>query len=172
MSQALKENEAMYIDPNTGNGRIVDVEEYIIEGFKAKELMCQGSNIIRCHAGFQTELGALRKDWKEFSGKGTALNSCCRTPEHNEFVGGHHVSLHLTVNTARKTKGCMAADVRNSLYSEEELRDFKQMCWLLGWSVGHHDIFTHIDRRIEIGMTQKEFFYAGTKYKESEGSST
>jgi len=123
--------------------------------FPAHELACKGSGEILLDIHFAVALPALRMEW----GGPLTPTSVCRTPAHNKNVGGHPRSMHLTVNPARKTAGCMAADIAwRDWKSETQLR-FAKLARKMGWSVGLHDGFCHIDRRADIGMAKNVFLY-------------
>ncbi len=123
--------------------------------FTEKELACQGSGVILLDDRFAARLPALRAE----CGFPLIPTSVCRTPEHNEDVGGHLRSLHLTENPVHPTDGCMAADIYWELWSKEKKLKFAQLAWCLNWSVGLHDIFIHIDRRKDIKLQQAVFVY-------------
>ena len=123
--------------------------------FTRSELACKGTGVIKLDRRFAVRLPQLRIEW------GDALypTSVCRTPEHNESVGGHKRSLHLTDNPVHDTDGCMAADVSWRNWSTERKLRFARLAWSLGWSVGLHDSFCHIDRRKDAGLAQASFLY-------------
>ena len=132
--------------------------------FKAKELACQRGFTVWCADGFLIELNHLRKR----VGFPIKLNSGCRTPEHNKDIGGHPNSLHLTENPKHPTGGCMAVDVSVNGYTPDQHAFFIATAWYNGWSLGRGDKvedgvvsgFIHVDRRVDIGLTQNEFFYS------------
>ena len=123
--------------------------------FTRSELSCKGTGVIKLDRRLAVRLPQLRIEW------GDALypTSVCRTPEHNESVGGHKRSLHLTDNPTHDTDGCMAADIAWRNWSAERKLRFARLAWSLGWSVGLHDSFCHIDRRKDAGLAQASFLY-------------
>lgn len=125
--------------------------------FSEGELACKGTGIIRLDSRFAAALPALRLAW----GKPLIPTSVCRAPEHNTRVGGHPRSLHLTENPTHPTKGCMAADIAWHHWPEQEQLYFARLAYSLGWSVGLHDSFCHVDRRGDIRMSTAVFLYGG-----------
>ena len=123
--------------------------------FTRAELSCQGTGVIRLDQRFADALVELREQWN----KPLSPSSVCRTPDHNENVGGHPRSLHLTKNPYWSTNGTMAADIRWRMWPTEEKLAFSRFCWQRGWAVGLHDGFCHIDRRSDIGLGQAVFLY-------------
>lgn len=124
-------------------------EDFILPYFKAKELACPTTGIVSLEEFFVDHLFLLRHMYSK------AMNptSCCRSLFHNTKIGGHKRSLHLIVNTHWKCT-TIALDVSET---DQELRD---LAWSLGWSIGYGDTFTHLDRRVDIGLPQTEFYYS------------
>lgn len=120
-----------------------------------RELACQGTGKIRLDKRFACHFLFLRVTW----GEPLYPNSVCRTPDHNASVGGHPRSLHLTKNPVHPTDGTMAADIRWRNWSTERKLQFCRLAWRLGWSIGLHDGFVHIDRRKDCGLEQRSFLY-------------
>lgn len=128
--------------------------------FPRHELACSGTGVVLMDARFAATLPALRAAW----GRPLIPNSVCRTPEHNVAVGGHPNSLHMTVNPRWPTKGCMAADLRWRGWKPEDQLALARLAWRMGWSVGLHDGFIHVDRRADLGLAElpKAVFLYGT----------
>lgn len=122
--------------------------------FGISELACKGSSFVQLDLRFAAALPALRQAW----GNPLTPTSVCRTPEHNASVGGHPRSLHLTDNHHHPTHGCMAADL---VWPDDRLA-FARLAWRMGWAVGLHDSFIHVDRRADIGLNKRVFLYGGT----------
>ena len=123
--------------------------------FSVAELACKGSGIVQLDMRFAATLPALRAAW----GKPLTPTSVCRTPEHNARVQGHPRSLHLTENPTHPTHGCMAADIAWRDWPEEDRIAFARLAYRMGWAVGLHDGFCHIDRRKDIGLEKMAFVY-------------
>lgn len=123
--------------------------------FTKNELACKGSGIIKIDLRFAAALPALREKW----GKPITVNSVCRTPEHNAKVGGHPSSLHLTENPVRKTNGTMAADLSWANWSQEERIKLARLAYNMGFAVGLHNSFIHIDLRTAVGLNKTVFLY-------------
>jgi zinc D-Ala-D-Ala carboxypeptidase len=123
--------------------------------FSKKELACKGSGVIRLDLRFAASLPALRLDW----GRPLTLTSVCSSPEHNKSVGGHPRSLHLTENHVHPVQGTMAADIAWSEWSNLDRERFYRTALTLGWSVGLHPSFVHVDRRSDVGLPRVTFHY-------------
>lgn len=123
--------------------------------FSDKELACKGTGIIKLDPLFEKELPLLRETW----GKPLIPTSVCRSPEHNAKVGGHPNSLHLTENPTHKTQGCCAIDIRWHDWDDDVQLEFARLAWSMGWSVGLHNRFIHLDRRDTAGLRQACFVY-------------
>lgn len=132
--------------------------------FAEEELECSGTGIIKLDDRFAEALPILREAWESVSTpKGwhpaLNLNSACRTPEHNEAVRGHPRSLHLTVNPYWETDGTMACDIRWRSWPREKQLEFCRLALSMGWRVGLHDGFVHIDRGSDLGIKKRLFLY-------------
>jgi len=123
--------------------------------FSESELACKSTGVVRLDRRFAAALPALRAKWD----KPLVLTSVCRTPEHNTRVGGHPRSLHLTDNPAHDTEGTMAADIAWRDWPQAEQLQFARVAYCMGWSVGLHDGFCHIDRRYDIELPKAVFLY-------------
>jgi hypothetical protein len=131
-----------------------------IRFFSASDLACKGTGIIKLDPRFATAIVELREKW----GFSVVPNSVCRTPTHNKKVGGHPNSLHLTENPKWPTLGCMAMDWPWRGWPQERQIDFARLAWSMGWSIGLHDGFCHIDRRADLGLKElpQSVFLYGT----------
>lgn len=129
-----------------------------IDFFSAQELACKGSGIIKMDPRFAVALPELRVAW----GAPLSPSSVCRTPEHNTKVGGNPRSLHMTENPAWPTFGAMAADIRWRNWSVFNQLRFARLAYSLGWAVGLHNGFCHVDRRGDLNLPnlpQRVFLY-------------
>lgn len=123
--------------------------------FSKEELACKGTGTVKLNREFAAMLSALRCVW----GKPLTPNSVCRTPAHNKNEGGHPNSLHLTENPKHSIEGTAAADIRWRGWSEEDRFKFARLAYSLGFSVGLHNGFCHVDWRKEAGLPQACFLY-------------
>lgn len=123
--------------------------------FEASELACQGTGALLLDVHLAVHLPYLRLKW----GRPLSLTSACRSPEHNLSEGGHPRSLHLTDNPVHPTNGCAAVDVYWESWREADQLAFAKLAWSLGWAVGLHDTFCHIDRRVDFGLKQRVYLY-------------
>lgn len=126
--------------------------------FSESELRCKGTGVIKLDPRFADALPKLREAW----GGPLVPNSVCRTPAHNAREGGHPRSLHLTDNPHWPTLGTMGADIRWRGWEPARQLAFARVAWGLGWSVGLHDGFCHVDRRADLklpNLPQAVFLY-------------
>jgi hypothetical protein len=68
----------------------------------------------------------------------------------------------MTENPKWPTFGAMAADVRWRGWSVAEQLRFARLAYSLGWSVGLHNGFCHVDRRADLKLSnlpQSVFLY-------------
>ena len=121
----------------THNGRIYFTDE---------ELRCKKSGILILAPDFDKRLLSLRLAFD----KPMVVNSCCRSYEHNQEVGGNPRSLHVADKPFWPTKGCCAIDIsaKDPTYRAELAR----IALHLGWWVGVNATFLHLDRRIDYGV--------------------
>lgn len=125
--------------------------------FTMKELACKGSGIILLDMRFAAALPHLRMKW----GKPLTPTSVCRSPARNKEEDGHPRSLHLTENPVHPTDGTMAADLFWEDWAVQEKLNFARLAYRLGWAVGLHDTFVHVDLRREIGLRETVYTYRG-----------
>lgn len=126
--------------------------------FSRRELACKGSGVLLLDIRFAIALPVLRQAW----GRALTPTSVCRTPAHNVAERGHPNSWHLTENPERPSHGCMAADLHWRSWSTEKQLRFAQLAWRLGWAVGLHDGFIHVDRRGDCAGWAPTVFLYGT----------
>ena len=123
-----------------------------------KECACKGSGIIKIDSLFVEPWIVLRETW----GEALSISSLCRTPAHNLRERGNKNSLHLTENPKWPTVGSMAADITWISWPRTKKLAFAKLAWRLGWSVGLHNSFCHIDRRGDLnapGLAKNVFLY-------------
>lgn len=124
--------------------------------FTESELECQcGCGELKLDRRFAAALPVLRLAW----GGPLVINSCCRCRTHNQAIGGHPRSLHLIDNPVHDTDGTAGADIAWRNWPEQAKLRFARLAWSLGWSVGLHNGFCHVDRRKEAGLAQAVFLY-------------
>lgn len=126
-----------------------------LQYFTHDELKCPDTGDVRLAPLFGFYLSKLRI---RFNAK-MIVNSCCRSREYNESIGGHPKSLHVHDAPYHITGGCMAIDIDTSGWSHEKWFKFVNLAWDQGWSIGIAKTFLHIDRRIDIGMPQTKYIY-------------
>lgn len=116
--------------------------------FPEHELACQHCDRILLDRRFAAALPALRLA----AGRALYPTSVTRCPAHNRSVRGHPNSMHLTENPKWPTDGCMATDLAWRGWPLPEKLEFARLAFRLGWSVGLHDGFCHVDRRADLGL--------------------
>jgi hypothetical protein len=125
-----------------------------IEFFSEKELGCKGTGVVKLDPRFAVALPELRRAWGEPVIINDKQGSICRAPEHNARVGGNPNSLHMTENAKWPTLGCMAIDWPWRGWPVEKQLRFARLAWGMGWSVGLHNGFCHVDRRADLGLAE------------------
>lgn len=121
-----------------------------IQYFSRNELACKGSGELKLDPFFAEALPLLRMAW----GEALSPSSVCRSPEHNKKERGNPRSLHMTENPKWPTVGCMAADIRWATWPRMKKLAFAKLAWKLGWSVGLHNSFCHVDRRADLELPE------------------
>ena len=111
--------------------------------FTANELRCKGSGKLILAPGFADHLLDLRVMMDE----PMTVNSCCRSAAHNQSVGGHPRSLHVCDTPHWPTGGCCAIDIGTRNRPPEYRANLTRIALSMGWSVGVHGGFIHLDRR-------------------------
>lgn len=127
------------------------------------ECACKSDGVIKIDPLFVDPWIILRETWDE----ALSINSLCRTPAHNAREHGNVNSMHLTENPKWPTVGSMAADINWKTWSSEKKLKFAKLAWRLGWSVGLHDSFCHIDRRADLKvpeLIQRVFLYGAWSF--------
>ena len=123
--------------------------------FPEHELWCKHCKLIKLDLDFAAQITALRSKW----GQPLTPNSCCRCTTHNTAEGGHPNSLHLMENPKHKTAGTMAMDIRWRPWESGEKLKFARLAHSMGFRVGLHDGFCHVDLGVKIGLPHKPFLY-------------
>jgi len=126
--------------------------------FTEAELACKGSGVIRLAPGFAEQLLALRLAF----GVGMDPTSICRSKAHNasEEVKGNPRSFHVCDEPFYPTGGCCAIDVRTVHRPPAYRERLVELARALGWSIGFHPNFIHLDRRSDYTQIPRtEFKY-------------
>lgn len=89
-------------------------------------------------SGFAEDLLGLRLAL----GFALPLSSGCRCLEHNEDSGGSDGSYHIYENDV----GTCAVDVSLAKWDSVKRARIIEVALMLGWRVGVHDAFVHLDR--------------------------
>lgn len=133
--------------------------------FSDSELRCKGEvckcGQVKLNTKFDAKLLQLRRNVNE----PMTVNSCCRCKIHNDVVKGAKRSFHLCDNTGFKTDGTCAIDIKR----KDDTYNIKLVleAWELGFSIGVHPSFFHLDLRTEvIGKPQIVFSYGKTDPKD------
>lgn len=128
-----------------------------LRNFPAYELRCKGSGLIILAPGFGEDLQDLRTKF----GKPMDPSSVCRSKAHNEAVGGHPRSLHVCDFPHHPTGGTCCIDVRaHERHMKAYRQELMDLALDLGWSVGVHPAFLHLDMRTRYaGLPQARFTY-------------
>lgn len=131
------------------------LDDYVLPYFKAREIACKCCGEVRISYELAVSLVELRKAW----GGPINLLSCCRCKAHNDKIGGHKRSLHLTDN-AHYDCATSAVDIRINTYNHTKRRNLLQLLDGLGWSTGLKESSIHADRRSSVSkLPQTRFFY-------------
>lgn len=115
----------------------------ILPYFDFDELKCSCCGTIQLDFNFAAALVMLRHCY----GHALYPTSICRCPDHNEAVGGHPNSLHLTENPVHETGGCAAIDIGWYSWPRDVKLKFAKLAWEHGWSIGLNKTFIHLDGR-------------------------
>lgn len=104
--------------------------------FSRKELCCKLTGDLVLARRFLDSLILLRRGWNQ----PMKVNSCCRSVEHNQAVGGSNNSRHLITRD-----GTDAIDI--AMIGGADKWAFVKLAMQHGWSVGVYKTFVHIDKR-------------------------
>jgi hypothetical protein len=126
--------------------------------FSDDELKCKKTGIVKLDPVFDEKLTELRKKIDRPMG----VNSCCRSLEHNQAVGGAKKSFHIYDFPAWEgLEGTAAIDIR---YTNELTRNYMaRIAWENGWRIGIHPNFLHFDIAAIKGLLPQAIFgYSGS----------
>jgi hypothetical protein len=126
--------------------------KYYIPHFTHAELACKQTGKIVLAAGFAEKLVELRTLFAQ----SMPVVSSCRSREYNTKIGGAKNSFHIYDFPHHSGKGCCAVDIKtsDSTYRGELIT----LAWNLGWSIGIHKNFLHLDRRIDYTNSKQIVF--------------
>ena len=127
-------------------------DKYYIPYFTHGELACHKTHKIKLAEGFGDKLVALRKEY----GLIMPVTSGCRSKEYNRSIGGHYRSLHVYDEPHHQTGGCCAVDVR--MEDGVVKGHLVATAWKMGWSIGVHGNFVHLDMRSDYTDLPQAFF--------------
>jgi hypothetical protein len=124
--------------------------------FTRQELACPSTGIVKLAPRFSGALLDLRLSYDH----PMTVNSCCRSMEHNQNIGGHEKSLHIFDFSHHKTGGTAAIDIAWPRDSSHRAALVK-VALDHGWSVGVARWGVHLDRRDIVDLPQMVFGYGG-----------
>lgn len=128
--------------------------KYHIPYFTRKELACRSTGGLVLAEGFAENLVELRAKFA----KPMIVTSCCRSLEHNYKVGGSPNSFHIYDVPRHGFTGACAIDI--AVTDPTNKGNLMALAWNLGWSVGFHQKFLHLDRRSDYTeLKQMVFVY-------------
>jgi hypothetical protein len=118
-------------------------KEYYIPYFTRQELACRSTGGLVLAEGFAEKLLQLRTAFT----KPMLVTSCCRSLEYNRKIGGSLNSFHIYDSPRYGFAGSCAIDI--SIQNPTDKGNLMTIAWNLGWSLGFHKNFLHLDRRID-----------------------
>lgn len=128
--------------------------KYYLPYFTYAELACKETNKIILAPGFAEKLIEIRTKFNQTM----KVTSCCRSKEHNRKIGGAVKSFHIYDYPRYGFSGCCAIDI--ATLNNTVRGNLISLAWQLGWTVGIHKNFVHLDRRIDYtGLPQILFLY-------------
>lgn len=127
---------------------MTDLSQY----FTDEELACKGSGIVKLDPLFAGKLLFYR----ETLGFPLIVNSCCRSWEHNQNVGGAMASYHLFEGVEDGREGTLAIDLK--VPNDKKRAIMIETALAQNWSVGVYKSFIHIDMRTVLGKPQACFW--------------
>jgi hypothetical protein len=116
-------------------------KEHYLPYFTRQELACRGSGGLVLAEGFAEKLLELRTKFN----KPMPVTSCCRSLEYNRKIGGSPDSFHIYDSLRHGFIGTCAIDV--AIQNPTDKGNLMTLGWQLGWSIGFHKNFLHLDRR-------------------------
>lgn len=130
------------------------MNKHYITYFTREELACCSTGGLVLAEGFAEKLVTLRTKF----GRPMIVTSCCRSLEHNRKVGGSPNSFHIYDVLRQGFIGCCAIDI--AVKCPTNKGGLFSLAWNLGWSIGFHKQFLHLDRRVDYtSLKQRVFVY-------------
>jgi hypothetical protein len=128
----------------------------MLKYFTDKELADPQTGIVQLADGFGRDLDKLR----EACGFPLTVNSCCRSAQYNDVLGGHSRSLHVYDRPFHPTGGCCAIDFGTHNLDGTQKAKLVKEALNAGFSVGVAKTFIHCDTRTStLGMPQVLYTY-------------
>jgi hypothetical protein len=118
-------------------------KDYYIPYFTRQELACRSTGGLVLAEGFAEKLLELRTAFN----KPMPVTSCCRSLEYNLKIGGSPNSLH--VHDYRRYGFIGACAIDTAIQNPTDKGNLLSLAWNLGWSIGFHKNFLHLDRRVD-----------------------
>jgi hypothetical protein len=128
------------------------MSKYYLPYFTGEELACRSSGGLLLADGFAEKLLTLRTKF----GKPMPVTSCCRSSEYNRKISGAPDSFHIYDQPRRGFIGTCAIDI--SIQNPTDKGDLMSLAWQLGWSIGVHKNFIHLDRRSDYTELKQTVF--------------
>jgi len=119
------------------------LEQYYIPYFTRAELACRESRQIVLAEGFADKLVELRTKFN----KPMVVTSCCRSLRYNQQIGGAKNSFHIYDHPRYGFMGACAIDIAAKDHTNKG--NLMTLAWQLGWSIGFHKNFLHLDRHVD-----------------------
>jgi hypothetical protein len=126
--------------------------KYYIPYFTKEELACRSTGGLLLADGFAEKLLQLRTKF----GKPMPVTSCCRSLEYNRKIGGTPDSFHIYDSLRHGFTGTCAIDI--SIPNPTDKGNLMSLAWQLGWSIGFHKNFLHLDRRVDYTELKQAVF--------------
>jgi hypothetical protein len=127
-------------------------KEYYLPYFTRQELACRRTGGLVLAEGFAEKLLELRTQ----SNKPMLITSCCRSLEYNRKIGGSPNSFHIHDSPRHGFTGSYAIDI--AIQNPTDKGNLMSLAWQLGWSIGFHKNFLHLDRRVDYTELKQTVF--------------
>jgi len=129
--------------------------QYYIPYFTQYELACRQTGKIVLAEGFTEKLLELRNKFN----KPMVITSCCRSKKYNYTIGAAANAFHIYDHPRYDFTGYCAIDI--AVKDPTNKGNLLSLAWQLGWSIGFHKNFLHLDRKVDYTeLKQIVFGYA------------